>query len=231
MFPTIGILAGMGPRSTAPFLDLIISECQRQYGARHDMDFPPMLIYSLPTPFYLDRPPDHGLMRRTIAEGLRRLAATGVAFIAMPCNTAHIYYEHLAAAIEIPLLNMAEESVRALPRPPGRVGLIATRPTVASGLYQSAIRRANGLCVHNDDLQSETDALLGSIKASVAKAESEELWLRLLHTLEAQDIDALLIACTDVSVVSREYRGPLSIVETSQELARATVRKWLEMRA
>jgi len=29
----IGILAGMGPRSTAPFVDMLVDECQRQYGA------------------------------------------------------------------------------------------------------------------------------------------------------------------------------------------------------
>jgi len=49
--PHIGILAGMGPRSTAPFTDLLITECQRQYGAHYDIDFLPMLIYSLPTPY------------------------------------------------------------------------------------------------------------------------------------------------------------------------------------
>jgi hypothetical protein len=38
--PTIGILAGMGPRSTGPFVDRVVAECQLQYGARHDIDFP-----------------------------------------------------------------------------------------------------------------------------------------------------------------------------------------------
>lgn len=32
----IGILAGMGPRSTAPFIDLVVNECQLQYGAKYD---------------------------------------------------------------------------------------------------------------------------------------------------------------------------------------------------
>jgi aspartate/glutamate racemase len=44
--PIIGILAGMGPRSTAPFIDLVVTECQRQYRAMNDADFPPMLIAS-----------------------------------------------------------------------------------------------------------------------------------------------------------------------------------------
>jgi protein-disulfide isomerase len=38
--PSIGILAGMGLHSTGPFIDMVVSECQRQYGARDDIDFP-----------------------------------------------------------------------------------------------------------------------------------------------------------------------------------------------
>lgn len=57
--PLIGILAGMGPRSTGPFLDLVVTECQLQYGARDDADFPKMMICSQPVPFYEDRPNDN----------------------------------------------------------------------------------------------------------------------------------------------------------------------------
>jgi aspartate racemase len=56
---TIGILAGMGPTSTAPFIELMIEECRRQYGARDDIDFPRMLICSQPAAFCHDRPLDH----------------------------------------------------------------------------------------------------------------------------------------------------------------------------
>ena len=49
----IGILAGMGPKSTE-FVDTVVAGCQTIYGAKHDMDFPHMMIYSCPTPFYMD---------------------------------------------------------------------------------------------------------------------------------------------------------------------------------
>lgn len=52
----IGILAGMGPKSTGPFVDKVVDECQKIYGAIHDMDFPHMMIYSCPTPFYMNKP-------------------------------------------------------------------------------------------------------------------------------------------------------------------------------
>lgn len=42
----------MGPRSTIPFVDMVVDECALlQYGAVYDMDFPAMLIYSLPVTY------------------------------------------------------------------------------------------------------------------------------------------------------------------------------------
>ena len=78
----IGILAGMGPKSTGPFTDTVVAECQTIYGAKHDIDFPHMMIYSCPTPFYMDHPIDHEAMNKAIIEGAQKLESTGVDFIA-----------------------------------------------------------------------------------------------------------------------------------------------------
>ena len=69
----IGILAGMGPKSTGPFVDTVVAKCQTIYGAKHDIDFPHMMIYSCPTPFYMDRPIDHEAMKKAIIEGAQNL--------------------------------------------------------------------------------------------------------------------------------------------------------------
>jgi aspartate racemase len=150
--PHIGILAGMGPRSTAPFTDLLITECQRQYGAHYDIDFPPMLIYSLPTPFYLDRPLDHEALITCIQVGLQNLVDAGVAFIAMPCNSVHRYYMRLTNAIPVPLLNMIDEATAALPSNAKKIALLATRPTIDGGLYQPALVVAGRECYHTEML-------------------------------------------------------------------------------
>lgn len=100
--PSIGILAGMGPRSTGPFIDMVVTECQRQYGARDDIDFPKMMICSQPAPFYEDRPVDDAALEEAIRSGLQDLERTGVDFLAIACNTVHIYpgdRQAVAAAI------------------------------------------------------------------------------------------------------------------------------------
>ena len=221
----IGILAGMGPRSTAPFVDLVVDECQRQYGARDDDEFPPMMIYALPAPFYLDRPIDHGALRAAIQAGLRKLASTGVAFVAMPCNTAHIFYDDLAAAIDVPLLNMLDEALRAMPASAVRVALLATRPTVEAGIYQAAAARAGVELAHTSRWQAQVDGLLSAIKSSPDRQEAEGKWRHLLDDLAASEIDTILLACTDLNAVSRAHAG-LAVLDATQCLAAATVREW-----
>jgi aspartate racemase len=137
--PCIGILAGMGPRSTAPFVDMVADECVRQYGAKYDIDFPSMLIYSLPTPFYSDRQIDHEALRGAIMSGLKELAGFGADFIVMPCNIAHVYYDELKNSIKMPLLNIVDETIARLPRQCRSVALFAARGTADSGLYQEGI--------------------------------------------------------------------------------------------
>ena len=50
----IGILGGMGPESTAIFYQAIIKQCQKQYGAKYDEDYPEIFIYNLPIPNIVD---------------------------------------------------------------------------------------------------------------------------------------------------------------------------------
>jgi len=223
---TIGILAGMGPRSTAPFVDLVVGECQRQYGATYDDEFPPMMIYALPTPFYVDRPIDHAALRAAIVAGLRRLAGTGVALIAMPCNTAHIYFDQLAAAIDVPLLNMVDLALRALPEDARRVALLATRPTSAARVYQDVLEQSGRTVYLDEPLQAQVERLIQTIKTARDRRAAVELWRDLLAALAADGLDTALLACTDLNAVSTVVDAPLALVDATACLAAATVREW-----
>ena len=225
----IGILAGMGPRSTAPFVDMVVDECQRQYGARYDIDFPPMLIYALPTPFYVDRPIDHAALEAVIIAGLHKLEDAGAAFVAMPCNSAHIYFEQLAAGIQVPLLNMVDVALGALPADSNIVALLATRPTVEARIYQDAIERAGKRLLVGEAWQARVDALILTIKSSWDRAVASALWRDLVADMHAAGADTLLLACTDLNVVSAGLDTSLALVDATRCLAEATIRAWRDL--
>ncbi|PFB56556.1 amino-acid racemase [Bacillus anthracis] len=217
----IGILAGMGPKSTGPFIDTVVAECQTIYGAKHDMDFPYMMIYSCPTPFYMDRPIDHEAMKKAIIEGAQKLESTGASFIAMPCNTAHLYFEELQDSLSIPILNIVDETLQAIPETAKRVALLATEATVQAGIYQDGIVKRNIEYIHHEKWQDMINQIITYIKSGKVE-EARELWNALVLQLR-EEVDTAIIACTDLNVVASE-----DFVDSSQCLAKAVVWMYVE---
>ena len=216
----IGILAGMGPKSTGPFIDTVVAECQTIYGAKHDMDFPHMMIYSCPTPFYMDRPIDHEAMKKAIIEGAQKLESTGASFIAMPCNTAHLYFEELQDSLSIPILHIVDETLQAIPETAKRVALLATEATVQADIYQDGIAKRNIEYIHHETWQEMINQIITCIKSGEIE-KAHELWNALVLQLR-EEVDTAIIACTDLNVVASE-----DFVDSSQCLANAVVRMYL----
>lgn len=217
----IGILAGMGPKSTGPFVDTVVAECQTIYGAKHDIEFPHMMIYSCPTPFYMDRPIDHEAMKKAIIEGAQKLESTGASFIAMPCNTAHLYFEELQQSLSIPILNIVDETLKAIPETAKRVALLATEATVQSGIYQDGIAKRNIEYIHYEQWQESINQIITYIKSGEVE-EAHRLWEALVLQLK-DEVDTAIIACTDLNVVASE-----DFVDSAQCLAKAVVRMYVE---
>ncbi|MGM2842193.1 MULTISPECIES: aspartate/glutamate racemase family protein [Bacillus cereus group] len=217
----IGILAGMGPKSTGPFVDTVVADCQTIYGAKHDMDFPHMMIYSCPTPFYMDRPIDHEAMKKAIIEGAQKLESTGASFIAMPCNTAHLYFEELQRSLSIPILNIVDETLQTIPKNVKKVALLATEVTVQAGIYQDGIVKRNIEYIHHEKWQDMINQIITCIKSGEIE-KAHELWNALVLQLR-EEVDTAIIACTDLNVVAIE-----DFVDSSQCLAKAVVRMYVE---
>lgn len=226
----IGILAGMGPRSTAPFINLVIDECQFKYGAKYDEEFPKMMIYSLPTPFYIDRPMDHELMTKTVVEGLQKLESTGVSFIAMPCNSVHVYFKELENSINIPLLNIVEETVKKLPTSSQKVTLFSTKSTFDSEIYQSGIVNRGHEFIFKSQWQDKLNDLIQNIKIDKESPKNLEIWRELLEEVKKESIENIIIACTELNVVLEKKRPEIGVVDSSKCLAEAVMEKYFELK-
>ncbi|MDG1592309.1 amino acid racemase, partial [Bacillus cereus] len=176
--------------------------------------------YSCPTPFYMDRPIDHEAMKKAIIEGAQKLESTGVSFIAMPCNTAHLYFEELQHSLSIPILNIVNETLQAIPKNTKRVALLATEATVQAGIYQDGIAKRNIEYIHYEKWQTMINQIITYIKSGEVE-KARKLWSALVVQLK-DEVDTAIIACTDLNVVASE-----NFVDSSQCLAKAVVRMYL----
>ena len=223
--PTIiGILGGMGPKSTAPFLNMVIEQCEQQYGAKNDIDFPHIIIYSLPTPFYIGKPINHSKLKEVVLNGLKKLEKMGAAFIAMPCNTTHAYYEELNRKLHIPLLNIADETVAQIPKK-SKVAIMATRSTIQSNLYQSKLNQDGIQFIGSLVWQGKIDQVIQQQKSG---KQSQKTLAALLNILKKQKVDTIILACTDLTRLITQIKG-FKVVDSSKALAEATIKTYLKL--
>src|SRR5262252_2265998 len=160
----LGILGGMGPLATADFFAKLIAVTP----ATRDEDHIPIVLVSLP-----DIPPRvPAILGRgtsplpALIDARDRLLAAGATLLAMPCNTAHHWFDALADCAA-PMLHIADAALRALARAtpaPATIGLVATRGTLASGFYRTRLAAA-GYAIAEPTDRELTDLVEPAVRA------------------------------------------------------------------
>ncbi len=136
-------------------------------------------------------------IRQFSHEDVRFLISQGVKAIVIACNTATAHaLPELQKTYQIPILGVIEPGVEAVLRDPSaqRIGIIATRGTIASHAYQHALAlRKTGLIIH----AQATPLLVPFIEENwIDHPATRAVLQTYLEPLVAKGIDTLMLACT-----------------------------------
>lgn len=216
MSRTVGVIGGMGPEATVEFLRRIVAATP----ANDDQDHIHVLV---------DNNPKIPSRLAAIVEGTgedplptliamaKGLQKQGTALLAMPCNTAHYYRARIAEAVSIPFLDMIALSVAAVPGK--RIGMLASPAVRMVGLYEQQLRTAGKQAVFPED-----DApVLEIIRAVKANRVTDAHRRSYAAIAQALDVDAYLIACTELSVLGPPPGVTAPVVDALDVLVKATV--------
>lgn len=213
----------MGPAATIRLYEEITARTPVQT----DQDHIPLVIESNPaipdrTEALLGGGPDP---LPAMLESLRRLMTAGVDFIAIACNTAHAWYPQIAAATTVPVLHLihvAAEACRACLPEGASVGVLATTGAIATELYQNALTN-KGL---RPALPSQSDQaqVMRTIRLVKAGGTGNLQEARQVASLQAQRLidqgaKAILLGCTDLSVILRDGDLPVPVIDSTVALA------------
>jgi aspartate racemase len=227
---TIGILAGMGPRSTSPFLEILLDQCQEQYGAKYDIDYPHIMIYSLPTPFYIDRETNEEELKESIKDGIERLQNCGVDLIGIACNSAHNYFEYITESITSPVLNIVNETIQEI-EIGSKVSVFATEMARTSSLYQTGIALKKCEYIFKDEWQRTINQIILRIKNKENLDETKDIWEELVSEAQYAGVEKIIIACTDLNVAIDENNSSVKYIDSAKALASSLIKKYLEIDA
>lgn len=219
----LGVIGGLGPAATTHFMELML----QMTDARTDQENVDMIVYNFPSI------PDRtgyllGSNLRSPLPGLlsvgKALARQGVSHIAIPCVTAHFFYDTLQSALPVPVINVISETVRHL-KAHGitAAGIMATDGTILSGLFTKELESA-GITpvIPSKPRQKDVSRLIyDNIKAGLP-ADMERFRAIQAELLE-NGAQVIILGCTELSLIKRDCKIGPGFLDAMEVLAQQSI--------
>ncbi len=211
----VGILGGMGPEATI----LLQSRLIKAIDAQGDADHIPLLIHMNPqVPSRISwliegKGTDPAPELVSMAKCLER---AGASVLAMPCNTAHTFAPAIQDAVEIPFLHMPElaaKHVSALVAPRSDIGILASPVTEKINLFSSILSKQGLNAVYPGNSDQMLNAIR-DIKANGAGSQALSVLQRTTNVLQSSGVKALLIGCSEFSLLANDLQTQVPTVDT-----------------
>lgn len=203
---TLGIIGGVGPLATMFIGEMIV----RRTKAKKDQEHLHTIIdndTNIPdrTAFILDQTKENPVP--VIIDDASKLASIGANMIAIPCNTAHTFYDEIAEGSPVPVLHMIRETAkRAYDLGAKRVGILATTGTLTSRMYQTALEEYGLTPVVPDEPIKEKVMSIIYDFVKAGKDVSAEEWQPIEEAMLELNCDRIVLGCTELSIVNRDLK-------------------------
>jgi aspartate racemase len=222
----LGVLGGMGPLASAHFM-VRLTELT---PAATDQEHVPAVLWSDP------RVPDRTRGRLEggadpepwLLRGVRGLKAAGCGAIAIPCNTAHGWYDAMAAE-GLPILHIVDAAAVQLLKivPGGTIGVMGTAATLRMRLYQERLESNGWRCLVPSDgeMMTMVTPAIAMVKAGRV-AEAYEPLAMVAKSLAARGARAVVLGCTEIplGIQAGPWRSlGIHFVDTIDALALAAI--------
>jgi len=166
-------------------------------------------------------------------EDTQFLISRGAQMIVMACNSASsMAMESVTRTFSVPVFEVITPAVElaASLSPHGRIGVIGTRATINSGIYEKKIR------------EKRPDARVYAVPCPLLVPLVEEGWInkpettmiikKYLHPLKMRKIDTLILGCTHYPIlkpiIEKKIGKQTIIIDSSTAIARAVKARLVE---
>lgn len=227
----LGVIGGMGPLATADFFAKLVNNTRAQTDDEHV----PVLIHSVPQipsrPAAILRGGASPLPALRAARD--RLLAAGATVLAMPCNTAHYWYDDLVEGCPVPFLHIADAVAELLPAAVTTVGMLATRATLHARVYEGRLAQCafNVIAPDDDEYDNAVQPAIDAVKRGdlVSAGRGIEPAVARLRTRGAA---VVILACTELppalDAIGSAARA--HCIDATDALAQSCVRWWVATR-
>ncbi|WP_163648430.1 aspartate/glutamate racemase family protein [Modicisalibacter sp. 'Wilcox'] len=223
---TIGLLGGMSWESTQSYYRLLNEGVKTRLSGFHSarlclvsVDFADIET--------LQRAGDWEAAGRYLAASARQVQAGGADCLVLATNTMHRVAEAIEAAIDIPLLHIADATGAAL-REAGvrRVGLLGTRFTMEQAFYRERLEQRHDIEVmvpDADQRQMVHDVIFQELVQGTIDETSRQRYLAIIDELASRGAEGVILGCTEIAMLVHQSHTALPLFDTTELHARAAL--------
>jgi aspartate racemase len=195
---------------------------------------PEITINSIPMARHMPyiREGDWKAVAQLLLASVDKVAKAGAAFAICPDNTCHQAFEHMVPHSPIPWLHIAkvvaEEAARLGFK---RVGVLGTKYLMEGPVYPQILKEYE----IESEIPGEADRekinriIFKELVNGIFPEESRLYFNDVAEKLKARGCDAVVLGCTEIPLIVRPGDCPLSPLDSTRLLARAAIRKSLEV--
>jgi len=223
---TIGLLGGMSWESSIEYYRIINEEVNARLGGLHSAQ---SLMYSVDFADIekLQHAGDWDVLTQAMIDAAKRLERGGADFLVICTNTMHRMAPEVGAAINIPLLHIADATANAI-KAHGlqTVGLLGTRFTMEGDFYRGKLENDHGLRVLiPDDEGRETvhRIIYDELVQGIIREDSRKAYLDVIGDLQTKGAQGVILGCTEIPLLVKQKDVTIPIFDTTTIHAKAAV--------
>jgi amino-acid racemase len=223
---TIGLLGGMSWESTAGYYRAINEGIKKALGGLHSAK---IVMYSVDfEPIeQLQHAGDWKGTARILSEAAQSIEAGGADFLLICTNTMHKVAPEITAAIQIPVLHIADATGEALVRMGiKKVGLLGTAFTMEQDFYKGRLAEKYGLEVlvpQQEERNLVHRVIYEELCLGLADAGSKTSYLKVIDDLAVRGAEAVILGCTEIGMLVSQADTRIPLLDTTSVHAQAAV--------
>ena len=221
---TIGLIGGMSWESTAHYYRAINQDVAARLGGLHSA---PLIVHSVDFAPVAEKQAagDWDGAGRQLADIARSLEAAGAEVIGLATNTMHAVADHITDAINVPFIHIADPTSDALLAEGFEtVGLLGTRFTMEMDFYRDRLAgRGLTALIPEVDRTNLNGIIYEELCRGIVREESRRIYVSAIERLAARGAEAVILGCTEITMLIDDSVSPLPVFDTTDLHARALV--------
>jgi aspartate racemase len=221
----IGLIGGMSFESSAVYYRMVNEAVRERMGALHSAE---VLLHSVDFQSIVDLQKagrwDDAAKR--LADVARGLESAGADCVLICTNTMHLIADAVQAAVDIPVINIIDETALRLKAAGSRKPLLlATRYTMEHGFYAERMR-SHGIDIMVPDAEGRSlvhNVIFDELCAGQILRSSRRALVDLIDKAEAEGADSVILGCTEICLTLDPRALPLRGFDSTAIHAEAAV--------